>query len=639
MTQLPADDDLGTTRAKLIRLTRLYAMLSRINRTIIRVDDAEELYNAACQIAAEDSSLSFTWIGLLDAQTQTVVPVSHAGSFPDLMHLQIRVDASAEGRGPFGVAIREGRPCVINNVLADPRTLPWRPKMREAKTNSLASFPLRLENTVVGVLEIGAYDLDYFQEMEINLLAEVADDISFALKVLRRNELRLAGEAKLHYLAYYDSQTGLPGRNLFETRFAAACSASSMPESGTLMQAILVVRLCRYYEVLHVLGPEAGAAIARAVGGRLEAHLPTAWVARLSEAEFVFMLERQDDKAALEKTGRLIRELIAEGIRVNEQEVFMDPSVGIALYPQHGTTSEVLKAAQTAAGDTPYDSGSTCRFFVAEMDRGSRRRLDMDTALRRALMRDEFVLHYQPQLDLVSGEVVGAEALLRWQRPDHGLISPLEFIPLLEDTGLICEVGAWVIGEATRVCRRWQDAGLSPIRMAVNLSARQFRETDIRKVVRQALSDAKLEAQWLELEVTESVVLFQPDQVIRTMLDLNSDGVTHAMDDFGTGYSSLSYLQRLPVARIKIDRGFVSNVVANPNDAAIVRAVVGMAHSLGMSVIAEGVETETQLGYLRGIGCEEMQGYFFSRPVPENAFASLLSEGRCIPAAPERHQI
>jgi EAL domain-containing protein (putative c-di-GMP-specific phosphodiesterase class I)/GGDEF domain-containing protein len=639
MKQLPTDDDLGSTRAKLIRLTRLYAMLSRINRTIIRTDNAEELYHAACQIAVEDSSLSFTWIGLLDAQTQRVVPVSHAGSFPDLMQLQIRVDASAEGGGPSGVAIREGRPCVINNVAADPRTLPWRAKMQEANTHSLASFPLRLENTIVGVLGIGAYDLDYFQEMEINLLAEVADDISFALMVLRRNELRLAGEAKLRYLAYYDSQTGLPGRKLFETRFAAAYTVNSRPEFGAPLQAILVVRLCRYYEVLQVLGPEAGIAIARAVGGRLEAHLPTALVARLSEAEFVFMLERQDDRAAIEKTGRLIRELIAEGIRVNEQEVFMDPSVGIALHPQHGTPAEVLKAAQIAAGDTPYDSGSACRFFVAEMDRGSRRRLDMDTALRRALLRDEFVLHYQPQLDLVNGRVVGAEALLRWQRPGHGLISPLEFIPLLEDTGLICEVGAWVIGEATRVCRRWQDAGLSPIRMAVNLSARQFRESDIRQVVRHALSEAKLEAQWLELEVTESVVLFQPEQVIRTMHELNLDGVTHAMDDFGTGYSSLSYLQRLPMARIKIDRGFVANIAANPNDAAIVRAVVGMAHSLGMSVIAEGVETETQLAYLRGLGCDEMQGYLFSRPIPEGAFAALLGEGRCIPAAPERHQI
>ena len=178
-----------------------------------------------------------------------------------------------------------------------------------------------------------------------------------------------------------------------------------------------------------------------------------------------------------------------------------------------------------------------------------------------------------------------------------------------------------------------------PIRMAVNLSARQFREADIRQVVRRALADSKLDAKWLELEVTESVVLFQAEQVIRTMLDLNTDGVSHAMDDFGTGYSSLSYLQRLPVSRIKIDRGFVSNIIANPNDAAIVRAVVSMAHSLGMSVIAEGVETDAQLGYLRGIGCEEMQGYFFSRPLPESAFAAMLAEGRCIPAAPERYQI
>ena len=271
--------------------------------------------------------------------------------------------------------------------------------------------------------------------------------------------------------------------------------------------------------------------------------------------------------------------------------------------------------------------------------REAERLVRLEDDLREAWQRDEMKVVYQPIHSLADGSMRGAEALLRWQRPGHGLISPVEFIPLLEDTGLICEVGEWVIREATRVCRQWQDAGLMPIRMAVNLSARQFREADIRQVVRQALADSKLEAKWLELEVTESVVLFQAEQVIRTMQDLNLDGVTHAMDDFGTGYSSLSYLQRLPVARIKIDRGFVSNIIANPNDAAIVRAVVSMAHSLGMSVIAEGVETDAQLGYLRGIGCEEMQGYFFSRPLPEPAFAAMLAEGRCIPAAPERYHI
>jgi EAL domain-containing protein (putative c-di-GMP-specific phosphodiesterase class I)/GGDEF domain-containing protein len=629
------DDDLGSTRTKLMRLMQLYAMLSRVNRTIIRVDNAEELYKAACRIAVEDGDLSYTWIGLFDPVTQLVVPVAHSGSLPGLMKVRVRIDDSPEGQGPSGIAIREGRPFVMNNIQQDPRGAPWHALVQEAKVNAVASFPLRLENVIVGVMSIGAYASDYFQETEMNLLAEAADDISFAMKVLRRNEQRLAGEAKLQYLAYYDAQTGLPGRSLFETRFGAASAHHRTPS----MLAILVVRLCRYYEVLHVLGPDAGVAIARSVAGRLEAQLPTALVARISESEFVFMLERQDNTESIEKTGMLIRGIIAEGVRVNEQEVFMDPSVGMAIHPKDGTPTEVLKAAQIAAGETPYDVGSACRFFVPDMDKGSRRRLDMDTALRRALERNEFVLHYQPQLDLVSGRVVGAEALLRWQRPDHGLISPVEFIPLLEDTGLICDVGEWVIREATRVCRKWQDAGLLPIRMAVNLSARQFREADIRQVVRRALADSKLDAKWLELEVTESVVLFQAEQVIRTMHDLNLDGVTHAMDDFGTGYSSLSYLQRLPVARIKIDRAFVSNIIANPNDAAIVRAVVSMAHSLGMAVIAEGVETDAQLGYLRGIGCEEMQGYFFSRPIPEAAFATMLAEGRCIPAAPERYQI
>jgi len=236
---------------------------------------------------------------------------------------------------------------------------------------------------------------------------------------------------------------------------------------------------------------------------------------------------------------------------------------------------------------------------------------------------------------LVSGRVIGAEALIRWNRPNHGMVSPLEFIPVLEETGMIWDVGEWAMQEACRINRKWQDEGLPPIRMAVNLSARQFQDGDIHDMVRRALETSQLDPQWLELELTEGIVLLNADAVIRTMKSLNEIGVSHALDDFGTGYSSLSYLQRLPVERIKIDRSFVSDITANPGDAAIARAVVGMAHSLNMTVIAEGVETEAQLGYLRGLGCEEIQGYFFSRPLAENDFAELLRSGRCINPAPE----
>ncbi len=630
------NDDLGVTRSELLRITRLYAMLSRINRAIVRAENVEELYEAACRIAVDDGNLSFTWIGLYDAQTQLVVPVAQSGGGSEMMQIHVRIDDDPAGQGPSGTAVRTGKPCVYNDVYHDPRTLPWRSLMQSLHARSVASFPLRVEDRIVGVLGVGARESDYFQEAELNLLSEVADDISFAMGVLRRDEQRLAGEAKLQYLVYYDTHTGLPRRTLFEQRLASALQSST---TRPLERAVLVVRLCRYYEVLHVLGPEAGVTIARTVAGRLEAQMPMAFIGRVGQAEFAFALGREASVAEIEDIAWRVREVLAEGMQVDAQEVFMDPALGIALYPRDGTPGEVLKAARIAADRRGYESGIACRFFVPEMDRGSRRRLDMDTALRHAVARQEFVLHYQPQLDLQSGQVVGVEALLRWQRPEHGLISPNEFIPMLEDTGLICEVGEWVLEEATRACQRWREHGLTPMRMAVNLSARQFRERDLRHLVRTALQASGLDPQALELEITESVVMFQADSVIRTLHDLKDDGVSHAMDDFGTGYSSLSYLQRLPISRLKIDRSFVSNIIANQNDAAIVRAVIGMAHSLGVTVIAEGVETAAQLGYLRGLGCEEMQGYYFSRPLPETEFVALLQERRCIAPASEHQKI
>jgi EAL domain-containing protein (putative c-di-GMP-specific phosphodiesterase class I)/PleD family two-component response regulator len=625
MTERQLDGDVETARRLLERLNRLYSTLSHINRTIVRAESPNDIFAAACRIAVEEGGLRFAVIGLVEPQEQQLVPVAVAGVAPDLKYLPL----CGGDQGSATAVDKRGYPgtaCVINDINFDPRAARARPLLDDAGIGAVASFPLMLEDAVVGILAVGAGEANYFGNPEVRLLEEVADDISFAMDVLRRDEKRLAGEAKMHYLAFYDARTGLPGRALFEERLAATCE-----RRHDHIVAVLTINLRRYHSILEVLGQEAGAAIARAVASRIEAALPTAIVARIGESEFALALEGGDGLHMVEETAWRVHGAIAEGITVDGREVFVDPFIGIALHPQDGSAAEVLKAALIAGGKPPVDSSNCCRFFVAEMDRGSRKRLDLDAALRRAITRQEFELHYQPQVDLVSGRVVGAEALLRWQRPNHGLVMPGEFIPMLEETGLICSVGEWVLVEACRTCRQWQDAGLPPMRMAVNLSARQFHETDVRDLVRRALDSSGLEPQWLELEVTESVVLLNAETIIRVMRDLNALGVSQALDDFGTGYSSLSYLQRLPVKRIKIDRSFVSNITSNPSDAAIVRAIIGMAHSLGLTVVAEGVETEGQLGYLRGLSCEQMQGYYFSPALPAADFATLLRDGRCVP--------
>lgn len=622
MSHIDQNDDLPAVRAKLERLNRFYAMLCQINRHIVRAETPQELYEAVCRIAVESGAFSFAWVGLVEPATRQVIAVARAGSAVDLDPLPVTgFDADEDDPCPIITAIREGKTSIAGDIAHG--AAPWRHVLAEAGIRSLAALPLRQGATVIGSLAVAENETDYFKKAECRLLSEIADDISFALGAMHREEQRGAAETKIQYLAYYDSQTGLPGRLLFAERLTALSRTA-----GDRNIPVMVVKLRRYHGILQTLGQEIGVVLARAVVARLESVLTTAPVARVSESEFAFALEDPLELDQIEETAWRVHEALAQAIPAAGNEVFLDPFVGIALSPRDGVPGEALNAALIAAASGAKDPSSCCRFFVADMDRGSRRKLDLEAALRRALENREFVLHYQPQVDLASGAVVGAEALVRWQRPGYGLVPPLEFIPLLEETGLIVPLGEWIVEEVCRQAKSLQDEGLPPLRMAVNLSARQFQEDDISGLVRRVLNATGLEPHCLELELTESTVLVNADAVIRTLNELKATGISIALDDFGTGYSSLSYLQRLPVARIKIDQSFVTNITSNPHDAAIVRAVVGMAHSLGIATIAEGVETEGQLGYLRGLQCEEMQGYYFSRPLPADELAALLRDQR-----------
>jgi len=629
------EDDLAATRNKLTRMNRLYAMLSRINRNIVRVEDPNELYENVCRIAVEEGGFFFAWVGLVEPAGEQVIPVAHAGAPLDLARAPTSIAAQSDAWSVTRVAIREGRPCIVNNVAGDARlTNIWKLVLGEVGARAIAALPLSLEGQVIGALIVAADEADCFLTAEVQLLTEVAEDISFALQVMRREEKRIAAETKIQYLAYYDAETGLPGRALFGERLAASATRSTgSPRAGD--QAVLAVNLRRYHGILQALGQTAGARLARTVATRLETLLPLAAVARLSESEFACLVEAQDALHLVEETAWRIHRSLAEPLPIDGREVFLEPFVGIALYPRDGGAAEVIDAALLAAGVDAKATTGCCRFFVPGMDGTSRQRLDMEAALRRGLERREFVLHFQPQVDLGTGRIVGAEALLRWQRPGHGLVPPGNFIPLLEATGLIVPVGEWVMAEACACAKRWQEQGLAPFRIAVNLSAHQFQNSDVGALVSRSLAGSGLEPHWLELEVTESAVLFNADAVIRTLNELKANGISQSLDDFGTGYSSLSYLQRLPVSRIKIDQSFIANLTSSPNDAAIVRAVIGMAHSLKLAVIAEGVETEGQLAFLRALGCEEIQGYYFSRPLPGGEFVALLEEQRCLAPAPE----
>ncbi len=621
-----ATDDLLVARRKQGRLNRLHATLRRINCSIVRAEAPHLLYETTCHIAVEEGAFCFACAGLVDPSSRKIVVVAQAGAPIDLECLLGAEAYSADDRFPAVTAVLEERVCITSELTANTQNSAWRAVLQKAGLQSIAAYPLWMEGRVFGVFMVASPDQSYFQDAEVRLIAEVISDISLTVDALCKEEKRRAAETKIRYLAYYDSETSLPGRTLFIERITDICNR--VEENAV---AVMAIRLRRYHGALQILGQAAGVHLARTVITRLEEVLPTAVIGRISESEFaVSMLINADDLRLLEQTALRIHGVMAQVISVDGHEVFLEPRIGIAVYPENGSATDIIKASLTAAATDAVDSSTVYRFYVAEMSHASSRRLDMETALHRAIERSEFVLHYQPQVDFVTGRVVGAEALLRWQRPGVGLVPPVEFVPILEETGLIVPVGEWVLREACQQARRWQDEGLCPVRMAVNLSGRQFEEGDIKNMVMQTLAACDLEPRWLELEITEGIVLRDAAVIIRIMNEMKAHGVSYALDDFGTGYSLLSYLRKLPVSRIKIDKSFVANITASPGNAAIVKAVVGMAHSLGLSVIAVGAETEGQLGFLCNLQCDEMQGFYFSRPLTADDFSELLQEKRCL---------
>jgi EAL domain-containing protein (putative c-di-GMP-specific phosphodiesterase class I) len=316
-------------------------------------------------------------------------------------------------------------------------------------------------------------------------------------------------------------------------------------------------------------------------------------------------------------------------MRIDGHEAFISASIGVAVFPSDGNGADALLKNADAAMYRAKEAGrANVQFYTAEMNQQATENLKLETNLRHALDREEFALHFQPKVSLTTGLITGFEALLRWRRPDQTLVSPASFIPVLEQTGLIVPVGVWVLRAACAQIRTWRRANLTPLPIAINLSARQFRRQDICDVVKSALVEFEVHPRELELEITESTAMEDADQAIATLRALRALGVHVAIDDFGTGYSSLSYLKRLPVDSIKIDRSFVSQVASQRDDAAIARAIITMAHSLQLKVIAEGVETADQLAFLTANGCDEVQGYYFSRPLPAADCAAMLGRPR-----------
>ncbi len=432
--------------------------------------------------------------------------------------------------------------------------------------------------------------------------------------------------AQLQFMHNHDPLTSLPNRSLLNDRLLQAIDAAR-PQQRKV--AVLLLNVDRLKRINEGIGHDAGDLLLRDVGLRLSARLqPGDTLARLGSDEFVLLLTGGADGGDVNACARQMLDAVAQPFRLDGHELTVTASIGIALYPDDGDTpGELIKNADTALSHAKESGRNSFRYFTAQMNVRALHWMSLEHRLRGALARDELLLYYQPQMSVTGDRMVGAEALIRWQNGDAGLVSPAEFIPLAEETGLILPIGEWVIHSACRQVRAWLDAGVTPVRIAVNVSAHQITAGNVAAVVGAALDANQIGPQWLTVELTESVLMKEAELAALQIAQLRDMGVLVALDDFGTGYSSLAYLSRFALDKIKIDQSLVRDVTTDAKSAAIATATIALAHGLGLTVVAEGVETEAQLAFLRGAACDEIQGYLFSRPVPAARMGELLVQG------------
>ena len=466
-------------------------------------------------------------------------------------------------------------------------------------------------------------------------LLDQHNEIIGVLGISRDVTERKRDEAKIHFMALHDALTGLPNRSLLMDRLAQALLQA---ERSKRRATVVFIDLDNFKLVNDSLGHNAGDVLLKVVAERMiESVRATDTVARLGGDEFVVLLIDQPDSpgvpsVALDK----IRAAIAEPVPIEGQLFRVTSSIGIATFPEDGTDAETLLTnADVAMYQAKENGRDSFQYYTTKMNDAAHERRLFQEGLRGAIAANEFVLEYQPQVDLQSGAIFAVEALVRWHHPKLGVVPPAKFIPLAEESGLIVPLGDWILRKACRQNRTWQDAGMAPITMCVNVSARQFREKTWVSRVADALRETRLEPKYLELELTESMIMRDVPLAISTMRELQDLGVQFSIDDFGTGYSSLSALKSFPVARLKIDQSFVRNLPSDANDRSIAMAVISLGQKLNMKVIAEGVETEAQLAFLRENHCDEIQGFHFSKPVGSEALAALLRKQNAAAGQPQ----
>ena len=615
-------------RSELIqkKLNRALRLLSDCNMALVHAEREQSLLDEVCRLVVSKGDYLMAWVGYPEQDAQkTVRAVSQFGLDDGyLASASISWDDTEHGRGITGTCIRSGKIQVNQDFLSNPTMTLWRDAAIQRGYRSSISLPLISDQRVFGALSIYSSDPHSFADDEVKLLHELANDLAFGIGTLRMRIQREAAEEKLAFLAHHDPLTHLPNRLLLRDRFDRATAGAARNQCGV---AMLFLDLDNFKQVNDSIGHDVGDQLLLRVVERLQLCIrDTDTISRQGGDEFVILLQQIDDPGVVSRVAQAILDAVADPFEIDSHTISTSFSIGISLYPSDGTDFDTLLKNADAALYHAKDNGrDTYHFFANTMNVDALARMQLHNNLRKAVKNQEFLLHYQPQIDIASGRIVGIEALARWQRGDEGLIAPGRFIPLAEESGLIVPIGEWVLNEACRQAKAWIDGGMANLVVAVNLSAQQFRRGDIIDTVQRALAQSGLPAELLELELTESILLQDTNSVMETLHRLKKLGVHLSIDDFGTGYSSLSYLKKLAVDKLKIDQSFVRDLADDTDDEAIVKAVIQLGHALQLCVIAEGVETEGQLAFLRKHGCDQAQGYLIARPLPAREFAAFAA--------------
>ncbi|MGO9803009.1 MAG: EAL domain-containing protein [Steroidobacteraceae bacterium] len=604
----------GALYSDVLRLNRVYATLSGINSLLVRVADREQLLRESCRIAVEQGGFKAAWCGL----TERLAPIAQAAAAGELPPGD---EAAHSGRLDIGAhpfvdtALRTRQPVVCNDLAAARLTDALSRALEQHGCRALAALPLIVAGEGVGCLLLMSAEAEVFDRAEMHLLEELGGDISFALDHIDKAE-------RLNYLAYYDSLTGLANRTFLQERLAQHIRGLVDPQA---LFALVVIDLEQLEWLNDTLGrPGGDEALREFAEQAVRSAGDAGYVARCGADEFALVIPRPQD---IMDVTRTVESWLAQWATTPAGEAGRSPSLrvraGIALFPNDGRDAGALLRSAEAAVKNAKLTQADYAFYTPQLGQALQERRTLESNLRRALENEEFVLYYQPKVDLDARRLAGVEALMRWQHPQRGIVLPGSFIPLMEETGLIVEAGLWALQQACVDRERWMSSGLPAPRVAVNVSSVQLRREDFVRTVADALTHAGPNG-GIDIEVTESLLMKDIADNIEKLSRIRALGVGIALDDFGTGYSSLAYLARLPVESIKIDRSFVVAMLDDPSAMTLVSTVISLAHTLRLKTVAEGVESEEQAKILRLLRCDEMQGFLISHPLSFEDMATYL---------------